>query len=196
MPFMFLRRHTTSLLLGFVALGFAFLLIELFLMGHTEEAQLIAPAASAVGMLLSLGALIPQRTLRTGIAGLFVLLALSGVYGSMLHRDDRGEREEEALAALETVEAKLAVPATNEASSAGEATVNAGASMPAAEADGEAVEVVGEALNSFANNPPLLSPLALSGLAGLALLVLMTSASPAPLQVTVRQTLGTPATGD
>ncbi|MEI6180095.1 MAG: hypothetical protein WCP31_05035 [Chloroflexales bacterium] len=196
MPFPFLRRHTTSLLLGFVALGFAFLLVELFLMGHTEESQRIALAASAVGMLLSLGALIPQRTLRTGIAGLFVLLALSGVYGSMEHREDRSEREEEALAALETVEAKLAVPATNAASGAGEATVNAEASVPAAEADGEAVEVVGEALNSFANNPPLLSPLALSGLAGLGLLVLLTSASPAPLQVTARQSLGTPATGD
>jgi hypothetical protein len=184
------RRHTTSILLSFVAAGFAFLLVELLLMGHTEGSQLVATGASAAGLALSLLALVPQQKLRIGVGALFVVLALSGVYGAQQHQADRGERREEATAAAEAVGVAEVAPAADAA--------GASEAAPAADAaiNGEAGEVVGEALDSFASNPPILSPLALSGLALLGLLVLLTAEAPVALQAAAGQPRTARATGD
>jgi uncharacterized membrane protein (UPF0136 family) len=200
MLFTTLRRNTTAILLSFVAAGFAFLLAELLLIGHTEGSQLVATGASAVGLLLALLALVPQRTLRFVVAGLFVLLALSGVYGAFEHKTDRVERREEASAALAVVESSVvdspanAAVGAGEAAPAGEAAVVPGAVTPADA--GETKEVVGEALNSFAENPPILSPLALSGLAVLGILVLLSSEATVPVQSAIGPALTARATGD
>jgi uncharacterized membrane protein (UPF0136 family) len=180
-----LRRNTTAILLSFVAAGFAFLLAELLLIGHTEGSQLVATGASAVGLLLALLALVPQRTLRFVVAGLFVLLALSGVYGAFEHKTDRVERREEAAAALAVVESSMVDSSANPA-------VGAASAAPA----GETKEVVGEALGSFAENPPILSPLALSGLALLGILVLLSSEATVPVRSATGPTLTARATGD
>ncbi len=179
-----LRRNTTALLLSFVAAGFAFLLAELLLIGHTEGSQLVATSASAVGLLLALLALVPQRTLRFVVAGLFVLLALSGVYGAFAHKTDRIERREEASAALAVVESSVV-----------DSPANATGAVTPADA-GETKEVVGEALGSFAENPPILSPLALSGLAVLGILVLLNSEASLPVLTTPGPTRTARATGD
>ncbi len=192
MLFTALRRNFSTILLSFVATGFAFLLAELILIRHTEGTQLVATGASAVGMILTLIALIPQRRLHTIIIGLFVLLALSGVYGAFAHKEDRVERREEAAAALTVVETSIV---TADAGVGGGEVAPAGAAEAPADA-GETKEVVGEALGSFAENPPLLSPLALSGLALLGILVLLTVDLAVPARSAAGSSFTARATGD
>lgn len=132
------QAKTTTIFLSFIALGFVFLFAELFLMGHWHGTQLIAVITCGMGLVLSLVALKPATGLRRLVAVLFLVLALSGVYGFLEHREGRGERQQEAAPALQAAKD----------------------------------DVTQEALHSFANNPPMLSPLALSGLAMLGALTL------------------------
>ena len=96
-----LRRESTRLMLLFVAAGFVFLLIELVLIGHTGGTQLIAVIACVLGILISLLGLIPHTTVRRVAIGLFAVLAISGLYGLLEHREERADRPEQANAALQ-----------------------------------------------------------------------------------------------
>lgn len=148
-----LRRQSTTILLLFVAAGFVFLLGELLFIGHVEGTQLIAVIATVLGILVSLLGMIPRTMTRRIAIGLFVVLALSGLYGILEHREERADRPEETTAALQAANSR----------------------------------VEREALESFAKNPPVLSPLALSGLAALGILTLLI-APPAAEPRAVRST--------
>ena len=102
-----LRRQSTTVLLLFVAAGFVFLLGELFFIGHTEGTQLIAVIARVLGILVSLVGLIPRTGVRRVAIGLFVVLALSGLYGVLEHREERADRPEEANAALQSASSRI-----------------------------------------------------------------------------------------
>ena len=134
-----IRRNTTALFLVGIAIGFALVLVELALINHVRGTQLIAIIACVAGIVLSLVGLVPRRGVRRAVAALFVVLALTGVYGFIEHQQGRSERAGEV--------AEVASSATD--------------------------RVVREALDSFASNPPALSPLALSGLSLLGVLTLL-----------------------
>jgi hypothetical protein len=134
-----LRRQSTTVLLLFVAAGFVFLLGELLFIGHLEGTQLIAVIAAVLGILVSLLGMVPRTQARRIAIGLFVVLALSGLYGVLEHREERADRPEEISAPLQAATGR----------------------------------VEREALETFAKNPPVLSPLALSGLAALGILTLL-----------------------
>ena len=150
-----LRRYSTQVLLGFVAAGFAFLVVELILLGHTRGSQLIAIFAAVVGVVVSLLAFVPRAAMRRVALGVFVLLALSGLYGVLEHREERGERPAQATRALASASSR----------------------------------VERQALESYATNPPVLSPLALSGLAALGIVTLLI-AEPKPAQALSRESSG------
>lgn len=88
----FMRRNTTQLYLISIAVGFAFLLAELLLINHFRGTQLIAAIACVLGILLSVAGLVPRRDVRLAVTALFAVLALSGVYGFVVHLAGRTER--------------------------------------------------------------------------------------------------------
>ncbi len=87
-----IRRHTTRVFLISIAVGFAFLLVELMLIDHYRGTQLIAVIACVLGILLSMAGLVPRRDVRRVVIALFAVLALSGVYGFIEHLDERTHR--------------------------------------------------------------------------------------------------------
>ena len=149
-----LRTHTTNILLAFVTAGFALLLVELLMINHIFQLQLIAVGSSAIGLLLSLFAFLPRAGLRRIIAGLYVVLALVGLYGFSVHLSGRARHQQAAAA----------VPQSND-------------------------RTIRRALTSFARNPPLVPPLALSGLAALGIVSLLGAGAEAPATQVRRQGL-------
>jgi len=136
-----IRQYTTQIFLISIAIGFAFLLVELALIDHIRGTQLIAVVACVLGVGLSLAGLMPRRDVRRAVTILLAALALSGVYGFIEHQQGRAERAGEV--------AEVAPVAGD--------------------------DVVGEALESFASNPPALAPLALSGFAIFGVLTLLSA---------------------
>jgi hypothetical protein len=149
-----LRMHTTNVLLAFVAAGFALLLIELILINHLFQLQLIAVGSSAIGLLLSLLAFLPRAGLRRIITGLYVVLALVGLFGFFIHATARSGHRQQAAAVQPPSDRTLR-----------------------------------RALTSFTRNPPIVPPLALSGLATLGIVVLASAGVEAPAPQVRRQGL-------
>ncbi len=135
-----LRAHSTVVLLAFVAAGFAFLLGELLMIGHTFQRQLIGVGAAALGLIVSLIALVPRPGLRRIVLGLYVVLALVGLFGFFIHLGGRARRQTQV------------------------------ATVPPPED-----RILRRALSTFARNPPLVPPLALSGLATLGIVTLLSA---------------------
>ncbi len=142
------RGRSTSVLLIFVAAGFALLLGELLMIGHINQIQMVGVVSSAVGLILSLLGFIPRVGLRRIVIGLFVVLALVGLFGVFIHMGGRARRQAQ-MASVQMPEDRL----------------------------------MRRALTSFRRNPPLVPPLALSGLSGLGIVALLGAGAAAETQV-------------
>lgn len=88
------QRYATLMLL-LLGVGFAMLLAELWLTGHTEGIQLVAVGASVAGLLLVGMALLVNAKLRTLVALLFLVLSVSGLVGAYEHYEEGHEDEAE-----------------------------------------------------------------------------------------------------
>ncbi len=86
-----LQKNSSTVLYVFVALGFAFVLLELLILGHTRGGQLISIIACALGIILAVAGMAAAGA-RKIIAILFVVLALTGLMGFMAHSDGRSGR--------------------------------------------------------------------------------------------------------
>jgi hypothetical protein len=87
-----IRNNSTTIYFVVVAAGFAFLLAELVVMGHTNGPQLISVVACVLGILFALAGLAVGGARRI-ISILFVVLALTGVFGFMAHSGGRNFRQ-------------------------------------------------------------------------------------------------------
>ncbi len=139
------RTQSTNVLLAFVAAGFALLLLDLLLMGHFFQLQMIGVISTISGLALSLLAFVPRPGLRRVITALFVVLALVGLFGLYIHMNGRARRQGQ-LASVQPPEDRL----------------------------------MRRALTSFGRNPPLVPPLAISGLSALGIVALLGARSEVP----------------
>ncbi|MCA9995891.1 MAG: hypothetical protein KDE56_09110, partial [Anaerolineales bacterium] len=144
------QKNLFSLLLLVTAGGFAMLLVELILMGHTSGSQLVAVAASAVGMGLALAGIIAKGSFRYLLVILFLILSASGLYGTLEHTEGREHRAQEVQGLTITVTG---------GDEEGEKTEAEHNSKPAADEEGE--DIGEELVDEFTQFPPLLSPLGL-----------------------------------
>ncbi len=87
-----LYRNAPRVLLITVTAGFAFLLLELVMIGHTNFAKLYGAIAAGVGAVLGLLAMSPAGGLRRIVSILFLVLSLSGLYGFVMHSGSRANR--------------------------------------------------------------------------------------------------------
>lgn len=158
----FVQKNLFSLLLLVTAGGFAMLLVELILMGHTAGTQLVAIATSAIGLILALMGIIAKGSFRYLLVVLFLALSASGLYGTLEHTEGREHRAQEVQGLTITVTGE------HEESEKAEADHN---SKPAADEEGE--DLGDELVDEFTQFPPLLSPLGLSGFAALGAIILL-----------------------
>jgi len=93
-----LNKNSKNVLFAFTALGFAFILIELVMMGHTGGPRMISVIACALGVVLALAGMFASGA-RKIIAILFVVLALTGLFGFMAHGGAKGFRQNMAASA-------------------------------------------------------------------------------------------------
>ena len=87
-----LQKNSATVLYAFVALGFAFVLLELVIMGHTRGGQLLSVIACVLGIILAVAGL-AATNLRKVIAIVFVVLALAGLWGFLVHSGARSFRK-------------------------------------------------------------------------------------------------------
>jgi len=79
-----LRRHLPEVFGLFALMGFFLTLAELFLMGHVEGVQVVAPIAATLGALaVGLGLLLPQS--RPLAVALLLLVGGAGLVGLLEH---------------------------------------------------------------------------------------------------------------
>jgi hypothetical protein len=140
----FVQKNLFTLLLLLIAGGFVMLLVELILMGHTDGTQLVAVIACAAGLILASAGLFAKSKMRHLLAVLFLLLSVSGLYGTLEHTEKRQER------VAETTGITVTANGTDEGNALGQ-------------------ELVGE----FQTFPPALSPLGLSGFSALGAVALL-----------------------
>ena len=140
----FVQKHLFTLLLLLIAGGFVMLLVELILMGHTEGTQLVAVVACAIGLIFTIGGFFANSKMRHLLVVLFLLLAISGLYGTLEHTEKREER------VAETTGVTITASGSDEGDALGQ-------------------ELVGE----FQTFPPALSPLGLSGFSALGAVALL-----------------------
>jgi hypothetical protein len=91
-----LYRNAPRIVMLAVAGGFAFLLIELFMLNHAQGGKLPGAIAAGVGTLLGLLGLANVGGLRKILPVLFLVLALSGLYGAFVHSGARDFRAQGA----------------------------------------------------------------------------------------------------
>ena len=134
------RNHFITLILAFTAGGFLFILAELLLERHWGGVQTIAPVSAVIGLVLVLLALTWRRAVPTAV--LFLLLGVTGLFGTFEHFESRTEEHDGPPGQASQVMLQAV-------------------SAPPASAEGEA----GPPDGSRRGGPPWLAPLSLSGLA-------------------------------
>ena len=134
------RNHFITLILAFTAGGFLFILAELLLERHWGGVQTIALVSAVIGLVLVLLALTWRRAVPTAV--LFLLLGVTGLFGTFEHFESRTEEHDGPPGQASQV-------------------VLQAVSAPPASAEGEA----GPPDGSRRGGPPWLAPLSLSGLA-------------------------------
>ncbi len=134
------RDHFITLILAFTAGGFVFILAELLLERHWGGVQLVAPISAAVGLVLVLLAFTWRRAVP--VAVLFLLLGMTGLFGTFEHFEARTEERD----GLPGQASQVVVQTVS--------TVPTGTEGEARPPDGER-----------RGGPPWLAPLSLSGLA-------------------------------
>lgn len=139
-----------------VAGGFAMTLAELLLMGHTEKSQNIAVLMSGLGMGATIVGLVVAPRLRSVFAGVLVVVAASGLFGTYEHLEEAMEHREKAAKAS-SASALIVENADFDRSEASERHAGAGKH------------------DEEEHGPPPLAPLSVSGLALLGSLGLIAS---------------------
>jgi hypothetical protein len=93
-----LYKNSSKIMMLAVAGGFAFILAELLGIQHAQGPKLIGTFAAAIGAVLGLVGLSENPRVRRILSILFIVLALSGIYGFTVHSGARGFRGEGAAA--------------------------------------------------------------------------------------------------
>ena len=141
----FVHDKFYTLIMLLIAGGFATIVAELVWTNHTDGIQRVGVIASIVGVLLGLAALFVRGNARLVVAGLFLVLSISGLMGVFQHTEARSG-EEEAY--------RLAAPGGYQP-----------ASYRLQEEDEEGEEGEGGEAGESGEAVPPLAPLGLSGLA-------------------------------
>lgn len=148
------QRRFYPMLMVLLAVGFAMLLVELLLTNHTDGIQLVAVAASVIGLVLTGAALFVRDSARLIVAGLMLLLSLTGVIGTFEHLEEREGR----IVATELHQA-----------SPGQASYQ----MISMSADEDEEGEEGNEGEEAEEVPPPLAPLSLAGLSMMAAVVMV-----------------------
>jgi len=163
-----LQRKTSTILMLLLAGGFGMLVIELVWMGHTRGVQLIAIITAVVGTLLALVGAFARGRARPVVAGLLAALALVGLFGTFEHAEARAEN------------ANRRPPFGANTNNNGNAVSTSGEQQQQPPQDQNRAQGQGQGQRGFpggfpgrGNQPPLLSPLSLSGLAIIGTVVLL-----------------------
>jgi hypothetical protein len=147
-----LQRNFYGVLMLLLAGGFVMVLVELLITDHTDGTQLVGVVASGVGVVLTLAALFVGGSARRIVAGLLLVLSLTGVLGTWEHFEEGREGGE----AMRPAAVALA---------------NQPASFQLDEDENEEQEAAGESEGEAV--PPPLAPLSLAGLSLMAALVIL-----------------------
>ena len=91
-----LYKNSSKIMMLAVAGGFAFILIELLGIQHAQGPKMIGAVAAAIGAVLGLVGLSENPQLRRILSILFIVLALSGLYGAFVHNGARSFRAQGA----------------------------------------------------------------------------------------------------
>ena len=150
-----LQANLSPVFMVFFAGGFVMILVELVITDHLDGTQLVGVVASVVGALLTLAALFVTGRARLIVAGLLVLLSLTGLLGTYEHYEAANGGEE----ALRPASLTLANQPVRYA-------------LEEEEEEGEAGEAAGEA-EGGEEVPPPLAPLSLAGLSLMAALAIV-----------------------
>jgi hypothetical protein len=94
-----LYKNMPKVLMLAVALGFAGLVVELLGINHGQGGKLPGLVAAIIGTVLGLVGLSESPGLRRILSILFIVLALSGLYGAFVHSGARGFRAQGAASA-------------------------------------------------------------------------------------------------
>jgi hypothetical protein len=87
-----MTKNNTLILYLFTAGGFAFILAELFVLGHFGGPRIVGVVSAGIGIALGvLGAFLSNKARRV-VGILFILLALTGAFGFISHSGTRGFR--------------------------------------------------------------------------------------------------------
>jgi len=84
-----LQENYFTVMMLLLAGGFAMLLVELFMLDHTDGIQLVAVAASLSGLVLTLAALFVRGRAATTVAALLLVLSATGLFGAYEHLVNR-----------------------------------------------------------------------------------------------------------
>ena len=93
-----LHKNSSRIMMLAVAGGFAFILIELLGIQHAQGTKMIGAVSAAIGAVLGLVGLSENPQLRRILSILFIVLALTGIYGFTVHSGARGFRTQGAAA--------------------------------------------------------------------------------------------------
>lgn len=164
----FLYKNLYTVLLLFLAGGFAITLAELLITGHYQGIQLVAPVATALGLV---GVLLVLFVKRGGLymlaVVLLLLVTLSGIAGTAQHYLNSGSGGPPAGFTPNTSEV-----ATDQAQAAPSGDFQPSEGGPPS------------GMGGFpGSNPPPLAPLALTGLGMIALVVAWVRWEPVPKQI-------------
>ncbi|HRX02478.1 MAG: hypothetical protein KDI07_09190 [Anaerolineae bacterium] len=142
--------------------GFAVLLAELLITNHTDGIQLVAVAASLIGMILAVIGLVASPKFRRVVAVLFLLLSVTGIIGVIEHNEGGEEGERAQRPALTT--------------SASGAVADVSLRLQGGDTDNDGPPP-GFGANGFrpegGSAPPPLAPLSLAGLALMGTVVML-----------------------
>lgn len=116
----FVQARFPQLVLGLVAGGFVLTLVELLWMHHTEELQLIAVGATALGALFCLAGLWVRGRAATVLAGTLGLVALTGLVGTYMHYEEANEHASAPGRAVAWLQSQTFAWADSEKGEAGE----------------------------------------------------------------------------
>ena len=138
--------------------GFGMLVIELVWMGHTRDTQVVAVIATGIGFILALvGAFVGGRA-RIIVAGLLAVLALTGLFGTFEHAEARAGNADRRPPPGVNVTGDQAQPPQG---------ADPGPGLGQGPGQGQRGGFPGRG-----NQAPLLSPLSVSGLALMGMVVL------------------------
>jgi hypothetical protein len=147
------QEHYYTIVMLLLVGGFAILLAELLMLGHTDGVQLVGVGATVAGLILTLAALFVRERAAMAVAVMLVLLSVTGLIGVREHLEQREADGAERAAIQQPQQAAFReIAYTQDDDDAPKATAPDGNARP----DGDRDDNGG--------TPPPLAPLSLAGL--------------------------------